>query len=70
MIVTGNVKIKEKVLQVNGMKGKWHERLGHVSYSTIEDMKKRKIIEGLVFTESKVEKCEACIKGKMKKKSL
>ncbi len=42
----------------------WHRQLAHCSPSTISDMVRKKLVDGLVIIESNLQgKCEDCILG-------
>lgn len=45
----------------------WHRRLGHIAPSTILQLDKKKAVDGLLLSDSKVEDCESCILAKSKK---
>ncbi|CAI5947341.1 unnamed protein product [Closterium sp. NIES-64] len=51
----------------------WHNRYGHLSASTIRAMATQGVVHGIVIdssTNEEVEKCSACLEGKMARKPL
>jgi hypothetical protein len=62
-----NVLESKKVLKTGrrsaeGTMKLWHERLGHISYDTLETMQKKEIVRGLpdVLKKNKDEICDTC----------
>ena len=50
----------------------WHCRFGHLNYTYIDQLVKRKMVNGMLFDEDSgtVKECEACVRGKMKKETF
>jgi transposase InsO family protein len=56
---------------LNDIYNLWHRRLGHIGSRRLTEMIKQKVLVGIKSgNSSKIQDCEGCLKGKMKRKSF
>ena len=42
----------------------WHKRLGHFNHTTVMNLQRKELVEGLPYLELKIPDCKTCSQGK------